>query len=435
MSALTASCTLPATSCDAKTEPQPPRRRPASRMPGSRAENRSAPPPRSTGSQAAIATEQSPAAAAVWLAPHTARAQKKRAPGQLLPLQRPQARKHEPEAGHKRAESHELAPASARLQQPLWRLLPRARPVCGRLCSSRGMHGSAVQLAESACSHGSSSSCSATKHPHQQLTPPAHIRARARIACRVLVVESGRYQLVHCHGSAYELRDPLAGNGTQGAGLCEETCDQARLFCPRFAVAASSQVVYFTDANCVRRFMPATREIRTLAGVPARIPPAEPRSSSGEPPESRFNAPWGLALDEEAGVLYVADSVNHAIKRVAIASGEVTTLVAGGCGLRYPIGLVSSGGGGAQGCAKRSMQALGAAVWANAVLHLCKRRRCTETVRHSTALTRAASSAWTWRPARSRRLQVRARAGRASSWVSRCIITLDYITFEAGRSP
>ncbi|KAF6266751.1 hypothetical protein COO60DRAFT_1473285 [Scenedesmus sp. NREL 46B-D3] len=153
---------------------------------------------------------------------------------------------------------------------------------------------------------------------------------------RVLVAENGRYQLVHCHGSAYEQREPVAGNGKQA--------DQARLFCPRFAVCASSQIVYFTDANCIRRFVPATKEVRTIAGVPAKLPNSSTpdvsgSSSSNLSEAARFNAPWGLALDEDSGVLYVADSCNHSVKRVEVASGEVVTFVPSGSGLRYPIGL------------------------------------------------------------------------------------------------
>jgi hypothetical protein len=82
---------------------------------------------------------------------------------------------------------------------------------------------------------------------------------------RVLVAENGRSQLVLCHSSVYELRERLAGScNKQGADDVdnEATADQARLFNPRFAVAASNQVVYFSDANCVRRFMPTTLEVR-----------------------------------------------------------------------------------------------------------------------------------------------------------------------------
>jgi len=158
--------------------------------------------------------------------------------------------------------------------------------------------------------------------------------------CRLLVVENGRFQLVHCHGSAYELREPLAGNGQQGAGLTdsEATAGSGKSVLPRFVVCGSSQIVYFSDANCVRRFMPATREIRTLAGIPAKIPPADACNSDTS---AKFNSPWGLALDEDAGLLYVADSCNHCIKRVNISTGEVSILVPGGSGLKFPIGLVS----------------------------------------------------------------------------------------------
>ncbi|HEX9104788.1 MAG TPA: hypothetical protein VF997_21400, partial [Polyangia bacterium] len=47
---------------------------------------------------------------------------------------------------------------------------------------------------------------------------------------------------------------------------------------------------------------------------------------------ARFNSPNGLALDG-SGNLFVADQNNHTVRQIAIASGAVTTL-AGGAGMR-----------------------------------------------------------------------------------------------------
>ena len=79
-----------------------------------------------------------------------------------------------------------------------------------------------------------------------------------------------------------------------------------------------------------------TEQVRTVAGVPAK----SAAGVDGVHDASRFNTPMGLALDEEAGVLYVADSHHHCIKRIALLSGEVTTVVPAGRGLRHPIDLV-----------------------------------------------------------------------------------------------
>eukprot|EP00879_Flechtneria_rotunda_P023286 GHRR01024631.1.p1 GENE.GHRR01024631.1~~GHRR01024631.1.p1 ORF type:complete len:382 (+),score=78.75 GHRR01024631.1:276-1421(+) len=153
---------------------------------------------------------------------------------------------------------------------------------------------------------------------------------------RMLVAESGRCQLAHCHGPCYELREVLAGNGKQCTGNLEDkhTMDTARLYCPRFAVCGSSQIIYFSDANCIRRLVLSTQEVRTIAGVPAKA-----STDISTAPLVMFNSPWGLALNEDAGLLYIADSCHHCIKRLAIATGDVTTLVPAGCGLIYPIGL------------------------------------------------------------------------------------------------
>jgi RHS repeat-associated protein len=54
----------------------------------------------------------------------------------------------------------------------------------------------------------------------------------------------------------------------------------------------------------------------------------KPGWADGSASEAAFKNPTGIALDEDAGVLYVADTANHAIRRVTL-DGQVST-VAGG---------------------------------------------------------------------------------------------------------
>lgn len=56
----------------------------------------------------------------------------------------------------------------------------------------------------------------------------------------------------------------------------------------------------------------------------------QPGFASGPALESRFDSPQGLAYDPVGGTLYVADTNNHAIRTVDVASGRVGTLAGTG---------------------------------------------------------------------------------------------------------
>jgi sugar lactone lactonase YvrE len=86
--------------------------------------------------------------------------------------------------------------------------------------------------------------------------------------------------------------------------------------------------LYVADTgNHAIRKITAAGEVTTLAGVAG-----SPGSADGAGSAARFNGPQGVAVDA-AGNVYVADTANHLIRRVTTA-GEVTTLagVAGSAG-------------------------------------------------------------------------------------------------------
>jgi sugar lactone lactonase YvrE len=56
----------------------------------------------------------------------------------------------------------------------------------------------------------------------------------------------------------------------------------------------------------------------------------EPGFADGEKAEARFDHPQGMALSADGTRLYVADTENHAIREIALATGKVTTV--GGTG-------------------------------------------------------------------------------------------------------
>jgi DNA-binding beta-propeller fold protein YncE/thiol-disulfide isomerase/thioredoxin len=69
----------------------------------------------------------------------------------------------------------------------------------------------------------------------------------------------------------------------------------------------------------------------TLEGAePLEIGSGEPGLTDGDFASARFRAPQGMALDSARGELYVADTGNHLIRRVDLASGRVTTVAGNG---------------------------------------------------------------------------------------------------------
>ena len=80
--------------------------------------------------------------------------------------------------------------------------------------------------------------------------------------------------------------------------------------------------LYVSDANnaTVRKVVLATGEVTTIAGTPGLQ-----GSVDGQGSEARFFGPWGLAGDG-AGNLYVADPGSHTVRRIDLGTNQVTTL-------------------------------------------------------------------------------------------------------------
>lgn len=78
--------------------------------------------------------------------------------------------------------------------------------------------------------------------------------------------------------------------------------------------------------HTIRKVDVSTGAVTTLAGTAG-----VPGSMDGPGAAARFNNPYGLAVDG-AGALYVVDSRNHAIRKVVLSTGAVTT-IAGTAGM------------------------------------------------------------------------------------------------------
>jgi DNA-binding beta-propeller fold protein YncE len=102
----------------------------------------------------------------------------------------------------------------------------------------------------------------------------------------------------------------------------------AALFDKPRAVATDGASLYIADTfnNCIRKIALATGAVSTIAGQPGVS-----GSQDGTGSEALFNEPYGIAYDSSDGSLYIADTMNYTIRKLEPATCAVTT-VAGEAG-------------------------------------------------------------------------------------------------------
>ncbi len=107
-----------------------------------------------------------------------------------------------------------------------------------------------------------------------------------------------------------------------GPGALDGIGPAAQFYFPAGAATDGAGNLYIADAanDTIRKIVLATAEVTTLAGSLGVT-----GSDDGIGTSARFFSPQGLACDG-AGNLYIADSVNSTIRRLALATGEVTTI-------------------------------------------------------------------------------------------------------------
>lgn len=114
----------------------------------------------------------------------------------------------------------------------------------------------------------------------------------------------------------------LAGSpGMQGS--VDGTGAAARFSGPAGLAADGAGNLYVADLfnKVIRKIVLATGEVTTLAGSPGMQ-----GRTDGPGAAARFGAPYGVAADG-AGTLYVADTLNSTLRKIALTNGVVTTLV------------------------------------------------------------------------------------------------------------
>jgi len=109
----------------------------------------------------------------------------------------------------------------------------------------------------------------------------------------------------------------IAGNGTSGFSDGREGAAQFNY--PRSAVMCPDGYIYVADTlnHCIRR-IDSDGNVTLYSGVPQEMGFAD-----GSILEARFYEPTGLYVNAD-GILYIADSANHAIRK--IENGRVSTI-------------------------------------------------------------------------------------------------------------
>jgi sugar lactone lactonase YvrE len=104
-------------------------------------------------------------------------------------------------------------------------------------------------------------------------------------------------------------------------GSVDGTGSAARLN-PAGVACDTSGNIYVTDAfnNNIRKIVASTAVVTTIAGLAGST-----GSTDGTGSAARFNLPTGVACDT-AGNIFVADSDNYTIRKIVASTGVVTTI-------------------------------------------------------------------------------------------------------------
>jgi len=120
----------------------------------------------------------------------------------------------------------------------------------------------------------------------------------------------------------------IAGRA-QSSGSADGVGSAARFFQPSALAADGAGNLFVADTfnNTIRKLVLATGQVTTLAGKAGSS-----GNTDGVGSAARFNWPYGVAADR-SGNVYVADYGNHRIRKIVVATGEVTTLEVKGTGI------------------------------------------------------------------------------------------------------
>src|SRR6266702_3802843 len=120
----------------------------------------------------------------------------------------------------------------------------------------------------------------------------------------------------------------IAGTGTQGFSGDAGPATAARLDSPQVLALDTNQNLYIADTHnhLIRKLSLATGIITTIGGaaINGNISPGF-SGDNGPSTASSIDSPTGLAVDTSNN-LYLADTHNHRIRKITAATGKITTI-------------------------------------------------------------------------------------------------------------
>jgi sugar lactone lactonase YvrE len=160
----------------------------------------------------------------------------------------------------------------------------------------------------------------------------AELSSASRVVCNadgeLFLCDTGNHRVRRISPDGATLH-AFAGSGVQGyAGDSAGQAAAASLNGPRaVAFDATNNVLYIADTlnHCIRQVDVSTGLITTIAGTGAAG-----FNGDGAARTRQLRSPSGLALDTEKGVLFIADSGNHRIRKLTLATGQLQTLAGDG---------------------------------------------------------------------------------------------------------
>jgi|GEM_PF-2690395 len=133
--------------------------------------------------------------------------------------------------------------------------------------------------------------------------------------------------LILCSATNAQIISSVAGNGTFGFSGDGGSASAAMINRPSGIAIASNGDIYFADGsnNRIRKVTLATSIISTVAGNGTAVYAGD----GGLGTSASIARPSGIALDA-AGNIYIADADNNRIRKVTVATGQISTVAGNG---------------------------------------------------------------------------------------------------------